>query len=346
MKPKSQSPYSKMYLIPPNMYEKLLICLDEKEKRVTEDLNVEENVEERPSEKEIEILNQEALNPEPEVTENPETEEMTEGAEEEREPEEVVGEQDEPEVVEDEMSLAEARRQKNRQINARLNLSKVSTSKTCAICFKVFARKWDLNRHVSTVHKNLIEKSDPSKWSQKPDLILSEENIPAQLNVSSVLPDDDSEMEMKQVIQPKTQKKSCPISADTTERVIPELYFKPPRKTIIVPQIKKQMMLVPQISKKKKVFLKPSIFKHRAVLPLKAKDATSIKSTLPMKSRRSIRRSSIQPDNPPQTIETAEGEDFEDWEEAKKRGSRSSSEAKLREKPPKWKKTEFPKWAE
>ena len=62
---KNISPYSKMYLVPPNMYEKLLKCLDEKETRQSEELNIEnESIEERPGERQIEMLNKEALNPE------------------------------------------------------------------------------------------------------------------------------------------------------------------------------------------------------------------------------------------------------------------------------------------
>jgi hypothetical protein len=42
----------------------------------------------------------------------------------------------------------------------------------------------------------------------------------------------------------------CQISSQATARVIPELYFQPPKKKkLIVPQIKKQLMLVPQIAR-------------------------------------------------------------------------------------------------
>ena len=42
----------------------------------------------------------------------------------------------------------------------------------------------------------------------------------------------------------------CKINSQTTTRVIPELYFQPPKKKqIIVPQIKQRVMLVPQIAR-------------------------------------------------------------------------------------------------
>lgn len=54
MKNKSVSAYSKMYLVTPSVYEKLLRCLDDGDKRVTEDINKEPETEElRPSEIEL-----------------------------------------------------------------------------------------------------------------------------------------------------------------------------------------------------------------------------------------------------------------------------------------------------
>jgi hypothetical protein len=59
----TQSAYSKMYLVTPTVYEKLLHCLDKSDAKMTSDLNVEkEDSIQRPAEKEIESLNLDALN--------------------------------------------------------------------------------------------------------------------------------------------------------------------------------------------------------------------------------------------------------------------------------------------
>ena len=55
MKP-LKSPYSKMYLVSPGVYDKLLTCLDEKDKKSTELLNLEKEREDRPGEKVIEDI--------------------------------------------------------------------------------------------------------------------------------------------------------------------------------------------------------------------------------------------------------------------------------------------------
>ena len=117
-------------------------------------------------------------------------------------------------------------------------------------------------------------------------------------------------------------KKSCKVSSETTSRVIPDmpqLMFKPPRsREMILPNIKKRMMLVPSF--KKNVRGNPR---------LKAKDLRKVKLNIPMKK--------TQPTQPePSDIE------FEDWSkagESKKRGTRTGTEANLRMKPSKWYRT-------
>jgi hypothetical protein len=74
MKP-SKSPYSKMYLVTPGVYNKLLTCLDEKEKKSTELLNVEKEREDRPGEKVIEDITTGDFEP-PEVEDIPQVEEQ------------------------------------------------------------------------------------------------------------------------------------------------------------------------------------------------------------------------------------------------------------------------------
>ncbi len=112
---------------------------------------------------------------------------------------------------------------------------------------------------------------------------------------------------------------------------MPQLMFKPPRsREMILPNIKKRMMLVPSF--KKNVRGNPR---------LKAKDLRKVKLNIPMKK--------TQPTQPePSDIE------FEDWSkagESKKRGTRTGTEADLRMKPAKWYRTvpgieseEFAEW--
>ena len=59
-----KSPYSKMYLVTPAVYEKLLSCLDEKDKKNTQLLNIEKEKEDRPSEQIIQDVTTEEFEPE------------------------------------------------------------------------------------------------------------------------------------------------------------------------------------------------------------------------------------------------------------------------------------------
>ncbi len=64
MKP-LKSPYSKMYLVTPGVYDKLLNCLDEKDKKSTELLNIEKEREDRPGERVIEDITTGDFDPQP-----------------------------------------------------------------------------------------------------------------------------------------------------------------------------------------------------------------------------------------------------------------------------------------
>jgi hypothetical protein len=68
-----QSVYSKMYLVTPNVYDKVLQNLDEKLKKSAEELNIEKQTEDRPSEKILEDISAQEIQTEqsPETT-NPE----------------------------------------------------------------------------------------------------------------------------------------------------------------------------------------------------------------------------------------------------------------------------------
>lgn len=70
MKPHN-SAYSKMYLVTPTVYEKLLVCIDEGDKRVTETLNKPESeAEKRPSEVALEQVSSSDINPASEIVYN------------------------------------------------------------------------------------------------------------------------------------------------------------------------------------------------------------------------------------------------------------------------------------
>lgn len=72
MKPQI-STYSRMFLVTPTVYEKLLTCIDEKDKKVTEDLNISKDKKSRPSDEYINDLNIESFNePREELEPNPE----------------------------------------------------------------------------------------------------------------------------------------------------------------------------------------------------------------------------------------------------------------------------------
>ena len=245
---KNVSPYQEMYLVPPNMYEKLLTCLHEKEKKQVEELNVNKDVE-KPGDKQIQMLSKEALNIIPETEQKtPPVEEMVSETNQpetvEPEQEEMIGEPElsvepelssEPEITETETPV----------VKGRLAFEKPTQGKvfTCQVCFKSFRRSYDLMRHLKFVHKNL-ELDIPAmlKISQSE----AGEEEPFGIRPPTTIKPSEEDIEMLR--QVPTQ--PCKINSQTTTRVIPELYFQPPKKKqIIVPQIKQRLMLVPQIAR-------------------------------------------------------------------------------------------------
>ena len=98
---KTLSTYSRMFLVTPTVYEKLLNCIDEKDKKVTQDLNISKEKAQRPSDDYIQELNIESFNEPREVNTEYETESGGEDITE-TEPESDVIYRDDPNVIESE----------------------------------------------------------------------------------------------------------------------------------------------------------------------------------------------------------------------------------------------------
>lgn len=247
MKPqKTPSAYAKMYLVTPSVYEKLLECIDEKDKRETELLNIEANkpIEERPSEMFVDNLNREALDLE--TTENnPQPVEIRENdnpnVEEEMQPsgEEVEIASNEPENIqgdgEDENLTEEA------ETNLEKKYRKMRKQHTCTICLKTFDRFWSLSRHMQTVHKNLkLVETSPNITKTIPvtqGFQSLKQYVP--ISATQVLQDTDVDLpdemplaefqriKKQQTLQPPQNlnnplKTPCKTSADNTNRVCPQ----------------------------------------------------------------------------------------------------------------------------
>ena len=330
---KNVSPYQEMYLVPPNMYEKLLTCLHEKEKKQVEELNVNKDVE-KPGDKQIQMLSKEALNIIPETEQKtPPVEEMVS---ETNQPETVEPEQEvmigEPELsVEPELSSEpEITETETPVVKGRLAFEKPTQGKvfTCQVCFKSFRRSYDLMRHLKFVHKNLeldipaMLKISQSEAGEEPFEI----RPPTTMKPSS---EEDIEMLRQVPTQP------CKINSQTTTRVIPELYFQPPKKKqIIVPQIKQRLMLVPQIAK---IGNQGRISKPKSKeLVISEKKKSLI---VPQFSKKIKKQPLLIETNPEESDdENPQTKSFEDWDEGNKgkktlglktKGKRTSSEAKL-----------------
>jgi hypothetical protein len=331
---KNVSPYQEMYLVPPNMYEKLLTCLHEKEKKQVEELNVNKDVE-KPGDKQIQMLSKEALNIIPETEQKtPPVEEMVS---ETNQPETVEPEQEvmigEPELsVEPELSSEpEITETETPVVKGRLAFEKPTQGKlfTCQVCFKSFRRSYDLMRHLKFVHKNL-ELDIPAMLKISQSEAGGEE--PFEIRPATTMkPSSEEDIEMLR--QVPTQ--PCKINSQTTTRVIPELYFQPPKKKqIIVPQIKQRLMLVPQIAK---IGNQGRISKPKSKeLVISEKKKSLI---VPQFSKKIKKQPLLIETNPEESDdENPETKSFEDWDEGNKgkktvglktKGKRTSSEAKL-----------------
>lgn len=358
MKPyKQTSAYSKMYLVTPSVYEKLLTCLDEKEKRITEEMNIEKDIstEERPAEKYIEMLNKEALNIDPQAEIAPDIPEQIEQQQQQQQPQEIMQQEPQQEIIQPE-EITSGEIIQPSEIIAQAPISTLKTKERgkkyiCSVCLKSFDRPWSLKRHISTVHKNLGEVNplvtrpvrptqivavpsetynDPediplAKFQRTRKMQTDPEDVPlAQLRrTKKIIPQTfqpvltEEDIEMQQVQNPLN--KPCSKYADESLRVIPEesMIFKP---KLLVPSIKKSIPL----------------HKYKRNVPIKEKQwSTQMK----VSRRKPILVPSIMKTiNQPSTS-------FEQWG-TKKPQARTSSEAHFKEKPAKWRPgdDDFPRW--
>lgn len=251
------SPYSKMYLVLPSVYDKVLKSIDEKDKKVLEQLNIEKETEVRPAEKYFEnVANVELQENDPQPStskfidpKSTNQPEQTFGQAEIIPPNEMIENQPnemienltpEPEGISEVINPLKTdcaqpdvqdqfipiihpdlKRKKivkpalgkitkpvilpsivkqHPQIQRIQNVDKMQPDITqiklkgviaknfvCNICLKRFKSNYHLNRHIQSVHKNLIQRSDPS------------------LPENMTLPDDDIPMTNQPVVpQPGT----------------------------------------------------------------------------------------------------------------------------------------------
>ena len=99
---KTLSTYSRMFLVTPTVYEKLLNCIDEKDKKITQDLNISKEKSQRPSDDYMQELNIESFNEPREVNQEDETEFGGEDITETQQPESDIIYRDDPNVIESE----------------------------------------------------------------------------------------------------------------------------------------------------------------------------------------------------------------------------------------------------
>lgn len=367
MKPKQSSPYSKMYLVTPSVYEKLLTCLDEKEKRSVEEMNIEKDIpmEERPAEKYIEMLTKEELEPQsgPSITPELATVPEQQIIQPQIMPSEII----QSEIIQPQPQISPEPGQMPvlEEVVKKPHFIAPKGEFTCSVCLKKFNRSWGLKRHMSTVHKNLQPLlQQPQEIS--PGLIRvpkAQSFQPALLPTQQVvLGDDDDDMplaelrrqikkrervvleeedmplaelrrrlqakRMQQRLQPPKKdifmqplqqediametvdplKQPCRLQAEQ----FPEQVIYRPKTKVIVPQIRKSK----NIGYRKKKLLVPQMMSQGR--KLLAPQILSHQESIPM---------------------------FEEWG-PKKLKARTSSEAKFKEKPAKWRPgdQDFPSW--
>lgn len=185
---KNVSPYSKMFLVGPAVYSKLLNCLDAVDKKTTEDLNrtdVEESNISRPSERELQILQEEEINNNSEeqqqeiispneVEQQPDEDNLNANLQQgDENAEEITPNDDEIQIERNEPvpnilrspcpdKTTDMRGEipkriipcgKNKPVLIIPEVKKRTKTHKCEICQKTFTQGWNLRHHRNTVHK-------------------------------------------------------------------------------------------------------------------------------------------------------------------------------------------------
>lgn len=357
---KQVSVYSKMFLVTPSVYEKLLTCLDEKEKRLIEDMNIDKDipVAERPAEKYIEMLTKEELEPQqqqsiiPEITAIPEQQIIKP---------EIIQPVIQPEIIQPEIIQPEIIQQP--QISTTpVQIPEVEKVKkprfiaprgdfTCSVCLKTFDRSWSLKRHMSTVHKNLQsllqqpQEIQPAVLPQPlvpPIQVIYGDNddMPlAQLRrqikakrMQQGLPDDDEDMplaELRRQIREKRMRDEEDLPLAELRRRFKAKRLQQMRLPVQQPLDNplKQPCRLQAEQLPEKVIFQP---KSKILMP-------TIRKSKNIGARLKLRV--------PQIITQSSEPMFDDWG-VKKARARTSSQAKLPEKPAKWRPSDqdFPSW--
>jgi hypothetical protein len=351
---RGNSAYSKMYLVTPSVYEKLLTVIDDKEKRVIEELNTPpETISDRPSEK---------------ILQNLSNVDIGQTAETEMQPSETG----QPEVISEqaqEMQNVEQPAQQFVEVQPTSQAIELEgppvTQKTkepqiytCPYCHKVFTRLTSVNRHIERSHtsiqvSNIVQQPlpvvstaemNPSRITAvktRPKVIFaSDEETPIMSDLERV-PIPMSKRKPMQIVwdddypQPNLRK-NCAISSDNTERCIPNVSLQEPIQSTSGTQ--KPQLIMPNImltkKTKKSSILKPSISKRKP--PPKLKTNTQRKVTLKLPAKKK-----------PVEKEMEIG-DFENWSQTGRLRKRTASDAKLRMKNPKKvpKQADFERWEE
>lgn len=120
------SPYSKMYMVGPAVYAKLLNCLDAVDKKMTENLNrtdVDEEAMLRPSERQLQIIQQNELNNDLSQQQQQEVEPNDES--EQQEQQQQQQDQDEGEVEDIQQQEEQGAEKQNEEINAEILPEKI-----------------------------------------------------------------------------------------------------------------------------------------------------------------------------------------------------------------------------
>jgi hypothetical protein len=164
---KNISAYSKMYLVTPSVYEKLLTCIDNKDKRTTEELNFNpENAPERPSERAVQDLSNVDIDvqadpivsqPASEIRPLDDGDDLMANNESDFYDQQNVSNE---EIVSDETptqlnELQQLPQQETQQQDPQTPMKNSSGVYECPFCHKIFKRPFIVNRHIERYHARL-----------------------------------------------------------------------------------------------------------------------------------------------------------------------------------------------